>query len=137
MNSQTLETQQPGTFPHQVASVCSSEGDGTRTRNHRIDSPPLPRRKPSPHKAVTANADSGRTTGRTRPESERSEGGILDADLAALVAAWPTLPEHVRATIRTLIGTVAPTPTPFAGPPNLTRALEGRGNSRKPSPEKV
>jgi len=65
------------------------------------------------------------------------EGGIPDADLAALVAAWPTLPEHVRATIRTLIGTVAPTPTREGVLPNLTRALEGRGNSRKPSPEKV
>jgi hypothetical protein len=40
-NPQPLETQQPGTFPHQVASVCVSEGDGTRTRNHRIDSPVL------------------------------------------------------------------------------------------------
>jgi hypothetical protein len=40
-NSQPLETQQPSTFPHQVASVCTSEDDGTRTRNHRIDSPVL------------------------------------------------------------------------------------------------
>ena len=30
-----------GTVLHQEASVCISEGDGTRTRNHRIDSPVL------------------------------------------------------------------------------------------------
>jgi hypothetical protein len=41
VNPQPLETQQPGTISHQVASVCVSEGDGTRTRNHRIDSPVL------------------------------------------------------------------------------------------------
>jgi hypothetical protein len=27
-------------------------------------------------------------------------------DLAALVAAWPTLPDHIRAAIRALVGTV-------------------------------
>jgi integrase len=41
VNSQPLETQQPGTFPRQVAAIFTSEGDGTRTRNHRIDSPVL------------------------------------------------------------------------------------------------
>jgi hypothetical protein len=60
--------------------------------------------------------ESGRTAGRTRHESRESEGGIPDADLAALVAAWPALPDHIRAAIRALVGTVAPTPTPFAGP---------------------
>ena len=37
----------------------------------------------------------------------KSEGGIPDADLAALVAPWPTLPDHIRAAIRALVGTVA------------------------------
>ena len=38
---QVLEMKQPDAVLHQVASVCSSEDDGTRTRNHRIDSPVL------------------------------------------------------------------------------------------------
>jgi hypothetical protein len=33
---------------------------------------------------------------------------IADAELAALVTAWPTLPEHIRAAIRALLGTVDP-----------------------------
>lgn len=47
--------------------------------------------------------DSGRTTGRT---SMTSEGGIPDPDLAALVAAWPTLPARIRAAVLALVGTV-------------------------------
>ena len=31
----------------------------------------------------------------------------LDPDLAHLVAAWATLPEHIRSAIRALLGTVA------------------------------
>jgi len=44
----TLETTQPADFAagcvlvHRLALRCISEDDGTRTRNHRIDSPPLP-----------------------------------------------------------------------------------------------
>ena len=29
-----------------------------------------------------------------------------DPDVARLVAAWPTLPEHIKAAIRALVGTV-------------------------------
>ncbi len=36
-----LETQGAGTIRHRPASVYTSEDDGTRTRNHRIDSPVL------------------------------------------------------------------------------------------------
>jgi hypothetical protein len=36
-----------------------------------------------------------------------SEGGTLDADLAAITAAWTTLPDHIRAAIRALVGTIA------------------------------
>jgi hypothetical protein len=85
--------------------MLASEGDGTRTRNHRIDSLPKPRRKPKPRKAVTPSAGSGCSAGCS---GQRSEGGILDADLAALVAAWPTLSDPIRAAIRALVGTVAP-----------------------------
>ena len=47
------------------------------------------------------SAPAGCTAGCT---SEQSEGGIPDAELAALVAAWPTLPVPIRAAIRALIG---------------------------------
>ena len=67
--------------------------------------PHMPRRKPKPHKAVTPSADSGCSAGCS---DQRSEGDIPDADLAALVAAWPTLPDPIKAAIRTLVGTVAP-----------------------------
>ena len=45
----------------------------------------------------------------------QAEGGIGDADLAALVAAWPTLPEPLKAAIRALVGTVG------AGEPGVGR----------------
>ena len=96
---QVFETQ-ARTNSHQVAAIGESEGGGNRTHDQRIKSPATPRRKPKPHKTVTLSADSGCSVGCS---SQRSEGGILDADLSALVAAWPTLPEHVRATIQTLV----------------------------------
>ena len=37
----TLEMQGAGASQHRPASICISEDDGTRTRNHRIDSPVL------------------------------------------------------------------------------------------------
>src|SRR5262249_28889401 len=52
----------------------------------------------------------------TLPQITLPEGGILDPDLAALVVAWPTLPDPIRAAIRALVGTVAPTLPPVAGP---------------------
>ncbi len=38
---QPVEMKGAGACLHRPASVCMSEGDGTRTRNHRIDSPVL------------------------------------------------------------------------------------------------
>ena len=81
-----------------------SEDDGTRTRNHRIDSPLTSHSNPKPHKDNTKSDAAGRSAGRS---DEQGEGGITDADLTALVAAWPTLPEPIKAAIRALIGTVA------------------------------
>ena len=60
-----------------------------RQRNHNSDS------------ALRLTNDTGCSAGCSDP---RSEGGIPDAELAALVAAWPTLPEPIRAAIRALIG---------------------------------
>jgi excisionase family DNA binding protein len=39
--TQPLEMTGAGASQHRPASLCTSEGDGTRTRNHRIDSPVL------------------------------------------------------------------------------------------------
>jgi hypothetical protein len=100
------KTHQPDAGQRQVASGDRSEDDGTRTRNHRIDSPVKPRCKPNPHKAVTPSADSGCSAGCS---DQRSEGDIPDADLAALVAAWPTLPDPIKAAIRALVGTATGT----------------------------
>jgi len=36
----------------------------------------------------------------------RNEGGNLDAELAAFVVAWPSLPEVIKAAIRAMIQTV-------------------------------
>jgi len=102
VNPQPLEKQQPGTISHQVASIDLTAPSRTRTLNPLIKSQLMQRRKLKSDKLVTSNDDSGRTTGRTRLEGRKSEGGIVGADLAALMAAWPTLPDHIRATIRTL-----------------------------------
>jgi len=40
-STQPLETTRAGASQHRPASICTSEDDGTRTRNHRIDSPVL------------------------------------------------------------------------------------------------
>ncbi len=37
---------------------------------------------------------------------EESDGATLDADLARIVAAWPALPDHIKAAIRGLVGPV-------------------------------
>jgi hypothetical protein len=55
-------------------------------------------------KPLAKSNDDGRTAGRT---GRTSEGGVLDADIAALVAAWPLLPEPIKAVIRTVIAASA------------------------------
>ena len=84
--------------------VYESEDDGTRTRNHRIDSPPISRSNSKQDKQFAPPLEACCTTGRTR---DTSEGGIVDPELAALLSAWPKLPEHIRAAIRALLSTVA------------------------------
>ena len=56
---------------------------------------------PLADKAILNFDRGGRSAGRS---GEQSEGGIPDAELAALVAAWPTLPEPIKAAIRALVG---------------------------------
>ena len=84
-------------------SVRFNEDDGTRTRNHRIDSPLIADSKSIARKQIAKTEANGRSAGRS---DKASEGGVADAELAALVAAWPTLSEPIKAAIRALIGSV-------------------------------
>jgi len=36
--------------------------------------------------------------------SDTTEVGPDDPELAALVASWPTLPDHIKAAVRALVG---------------------------------
>jgi hypothetical protein len=90
-----------GRKPFGLRLVHFSPGDGTRTRNRRIDSPIIARSNPQQHKQFAKPVDDGRTAGRTHVPGE---GAVADAELAALVTAWPTLPDHIRAAIRALVG---------------------------------
>ena len=103
--SQVLELRQPDASRCQAAAAVVELPGLDSNQDKESQNPHMQRRKPKPHKAVTPSADSGCSAGCS---DQRSEGGIPDADLAALVAAWPTLPDPIKAAIRALVGTVAP-----------------------------
>jgi hypothetical protein len=42
----------------------------------------------------------------------------IDPELDRLIDAWPTLPDHIRAAIKALVGTVADTPPPLRSGPS-------------------
>jgi len=76
----------------------SSEADGTRTRNHRIDS----QRGDSPnHRENTDLRDIPSTP--AAPIAAPAAEPPLPPDLAAVVAAWPALPPAVRAGIAAMV----------------------------------
>jgi hypothetical protein len=76
-----------------------SEGDGTRTRNHRIDSPRDAQQKELENKAISHVEEVAcRPACRNEPE---------DADLRRIVEAWPDLPEAIRRAVLALIGSTA------------------------------
>ena len=77
-----------------------SEDDGTRTRNHRRDKPMVDAKISYGFHQKARADERGRSAGRS---DQQSEGGTVDAELGALVAAWPHLPEHIRAAIRALV----------------------------------
>ena len=54
-----------------------------------------------------ANPDIGLRLTDGEGRSEQCVGEITEADLAALVVSWPTLPEPIKAAIRALIGAVS------------------------------
>ena len=71
----------------------ANEVDGIRTRNHRIDSPShIPEDK--------AVAPDGAQEGASAPLSSE-----IDDQLAAVHAAWPSLPDHIKAAILALVST--------------------------------
>jgi hypothetical protein len=62
------------------------------------------KRKLSRHISATQiDRDSARATNGTAPEAVQ-----LPADLTALAAIWPKMPDHIRAAIMALAGTVKP-----------------------------
>jgi hypothetical protein len=88
-----LEMQGAGASQHRPASTCTSEGDGTRTRNHRIDSPAASGKKTLENKAKTSESSSSYTA----PYTDSPE-------LADILGRWDTLPPNVRAAILALAG---------------------------------
>ncbi len=86
---------QADTSRHRPASTCTSKGDGTQTRNLRIDSPLLTCCNPLPEILVTSIGQARCSAGRSDDANDESEGGE-DPDLSRLVAAWPTLSEPIR-----------------------------------------
>jgi len=54
-----------------------------------------------PFKIVTSIPDSGCSAGCS---DRRDEGGIDDPELAAVIDAWPTLPDAIRRGILAMVG---------------------------------
>lgn len=100
---QTLEMQGAGASQHRPASIGTSEDDGTRTRNHRRDKPKTHSAKAYNSQHIPCSTAPGCSAGCS---DQQDTGCRADPALAALVAAWPTLPDHIRAAIRALVGTV-------------------------------
>jgi hypothetical protein len=86
---------QLGTTPLRL---LTSEGDGTRTRNHRIDSQPMSRSNSSLSHDITSAGEPCLPD--VCPDSCKAEP--IDADLVRVIDAWAKLPEPVRRAIVTL-----------------------------------
>jgi hypothetical protein len=77
-----------------LAGVLRSEADGTRTRNHRIDSQSGESGKDCPGRNLRAGEADGAAPRAARPR---------DRDLEAVIAAWPRLPEPIHAAIMAML----------------------------------
>ena len=73
--------------------------------NKESQNPKAPQFNSIPDQAIDETALAGRSAGRS---DVTDEGGISDRELAALVAAWPTLPEPIRRAMLALIRAAAP-----------------------------
>jgi len=78
----------------------SRVSDGVRTRDIPSHSRELTGCNSLPDNLLPFHNVAGRSAGRS---DARSEGGITDTDLAALVAAWPTLLPSIRAAMMALV----------------------------------
>ena len=77
----------------------TSEADGTRTRNHRIDSPGVTQVH-EPSNSFDAKRLANFTLPREFPSAAVSpDNRLICPDLEVVIAAWPTLPETVKAAI--------------------------------------
>jgi len=101
-----------GASQHRPASICIELPGKDSNLDEESQNPITPRRKSQAHKQLTPTVAAGCSAGCS---GKRLEGGIGHAELTALVTSWPTLPEHIKAAIAALVGTVAPTPTKFLG----------------------
>jgi hypothetical protein len=79
-----------------------NEGDGTRTRNLRIDSPAHTAPDALKSQVIPTATDPRCTPGCTSPADYLS-------DLARLVQSWPALPAHIKAAVMALVNTADPT----------------------------
>jgi len=78
-----------------------NEADGTRTRNHRIDSPPVESSKSCSDKEIR---EAGQYA--AAPIAAHDIESIDDPDLASVISSWDHLPEAIRAGFMAMVRTV-------------------------------
>ena len=101
--TESLEVKQTGAVLRRSASSCTSEGAGDRTQDPQIKSQSVPIHNVLQDSTLQQSTPIGRSAGRSEGTNE---GGNDDPDLSRLIAAWPTLPEPIKAAIRALLGAV-------------------------------
>ena len=96
----------PGADSHRAALICTREGDGTRTRNLRIDNPARDGADALKSQAIPPAADSACTT----PTN-------LTPELLRIAEVWHRLPPPIRAAVMALVNTAAPAAAPLPADP--------------------
>ena len=118
-----LDTAKPPRHPTtQIKTAMTGARVQTRRKATRMRvAPTAPQRTNTPHRTRTCNpliksqlldstsAESGGTyacgaAARSAGDSNGSEDRLLDPDLATVIEAWPSLPEHIRAAVLALLG---------------------------------
>ena len=103
LEREEVKNQQPDAILRQVAAVGIELPGLDSNQDKENQNLNTPFRKSHKSKNIEAQPTNRCTAGRTRSEKPQPEGGILDADLAALVAAWPTLPDPIKAAILAMV----------------------------------